>query len=197
MKTTLLFLLATFSLSLAAQTTFKKGEPVTVSFYSITSEATILQSAGGKYKVHYEDKESPDEWVSADKVTKLDAGNTAGDPVPGKYVCYMPMYGHSYMGTFTIPEKGKYHYQTGRKGKGTYKYEPATRKVTWLSSDLAGKGVTGYYYNTTQNGPMITLVFPKGKHMGDIQNCLCKEKNLMPFNNNPTSIPLTSINHYA
>jgi hypothetical protein len=161
---------------LAQNTTdFIKGSLVSVSFYSIKNEASILEIAKGKYKVHYEDCKKPDEWVEADRVTKLETGNTASGPKPGKYICYLPVYEHTYMGSFIIPVKGAYQYLTGKKGKGSYKYDVATRKIIWASGDLSNKGITGEYSNTTQNGPMITLIFPKGKREGDIQYCLCQE----------------------
>lgn len=149
---------------------------MSVSFYSIQNEASVLETGKGRYKVHYEDCTKADEWVEADRVSKLDAGDTGAGPVAGKYICYMPMYENTYMGTFIIPKKGQYKYLTGKKGSGSFQYNAATRQITWVSGDLAGKGVTGQYYNTKQNGPNIVLIFPKGKRAGDIQNCLCKER---------------------
>ncbi|HJW17674.1 MAG TPA: hypothetical protein VJ499_11165, partial [Flavisolibacter sp.] len=138
-------------------------------------EATILDIAPGKYKVHYEDCKKDDEWVEAVRVSKIETGNTAGGPKPGKYICYLPVYEHTYMGSFIIPAKGTYQYLTGKKKKGSYTYDVATRKIIWGSGELSNKGISGEYTNTTQNGPMITLIFPKGKREGDVQYCLCQE----------------------
>ncbi|MBD2720604.1 MBT domain-containing protein [Hymenobacter armeniacus] len=82
---------------------FKTGELVSVNAYGVSFEATVLEIAQGKYKVHYEDRDSPDEWVAADKITKFNAGKTAGGPVRGKYICnLLSPTGWYYSGTFEI-----------------------------------------------------------------------------------------------
>ena len=154
---------------------YATGDLVIVEIH-VPNEATILEMKDGKYKVHYEDVDRDDAWVTADKIKPFDAGDTKAGPPPGRYVCYYTMYEYTYMGTFIIPAKGSYQYETGLKGKGAYTYDPATRKVTWKSGDLAGKTLTTTYYNTKQNGPLLEVIFPKGKRAGDKQNCLCKER---------------------
>lgn len=151
------------------------GRRVNVKFYSILNEATVLEASGGKYKVRYEDKTAEDEWVEADRIIPFEFGDTAGGPPPGKYVCYMPMYENTYMGTFVVSASGNYQYQTGNKGSGKFKYNTETNAIEWTSGDLAGKGVTGEYFNLKENGPTIVLIFPKGKRAGDIQRCLKKD----------------------
>jgi hypothetical protein len=159
------------------QNKFTKGEPVQVKFYSVRYQATILEEGQGKYKVHYEDTKRADEWVDASDVLKLETGNTTGGPVRGKYICnFLSQTGWAYSGTFVIRAKGSYEYLTGLKGKGRYKYDEASRRITWSSGDLANKGITGEYVNSKQDGPTITLIFPKGKREGDVQYCICKEQ---------------------
>lgn len=152
-----------------------KGRRVNVRSYSILNEATILEESGGKYKVHYEDAMHDDEWVAADRIVPFEFGDTAGGPPSGKYICYMPMYENTYMGTFVVSASGNYQYQTGNKGSGKFKYDAATNAIEWVSGDLAGKGVTGEYFNLKDNDPTILLIFPKGKRQGDIQRCLKKD----------------------
>lgn len=115
--------------------------------------------------------------MSVSDLVKNDLGKIAGGPVLGKYVCnYLAYKGWAYSGTFVIKKAGTYEYLTGLKGKGTYKYVEKDGKIYWLSGDLFGKGITGEYTNTKQDGPTVTLIFPKGKKNGDVQYCICKER---------------------
>jgi hypothetical protein len=171
---TLLSIFLITTLLQAQQNNFKKGDHVLVTIY-VANEATILEAANGKYKVHYEDIDSEDAWVQADKVTAIDRGNTTEGPPAGIYICYQPKYEYAYMGSFVLNNKNAYQYLTGNKGKGNYKYNAATSSITWQGGDLAGKVIATEYTNTKQNGPMIKLVFPKGKRVGDIQTCRLKK----------------------
>lgn len=156
----------------AAAATFRVGERVAVKYYSVTYEANITAVRPGEYRVHYLDSPSADEWVTADRVSRLEKGNTAGGPPLGRYLCYMPVYENTYLGSFVLRPGGVYQYLTGNRGSGRYSYDAASRAVTFTGGELAGKIVSAEYEDTQQNGPLIMLVFPKGRREGDVQNCL-------------------------
>ncbi len=151
---------------------FRVGERVTVKFHSVTNEATVLATRPGEYRVHYLDNTTPDEWVPADRVLPLDKGDTASGPPLGRYMCYLPVYEHTYVGSFVLRSGGSYQYLTGTRGAGQYRYDASDRNVTFSGGPLAGKVVGAEYENTKQNGPVILLIFPKGRRAGDVQNCL-------------------------
>lgn len=177
MRVVFIFLISSFFLQVQAQPgQLAKGEIVNVKSFGIDYEASIVEFANGKYKVHYETSKSDDEWVDGSTVSKKDFGKTAGGPIPGKYVCnFLYATGWAYSGSFVIKNKGTYEYLTGLKGKGNYTYNENTRKIVWQTGDLARKGITGEYQNAAPDGPMISLIFPKGKREGDVQYCICKE----------------------
>jgi hypothetical protein len=170
-----LLLACTLALTGVSQAAPKKGDLVEVTSYSISDEARVLAEKDGKYLVRYEMKDLPDEWVEAERISLADKGNTKAGPPPGTYDCYFPMYEHTYMGSFVLAGK-TYRYLTGDKGKGAWKYDPKTRKVSFLSGPLAKKGISGEFENTKRNGPIIVITFPKGKRKGDFQNALWRGK---------------------
>lgn len=158
-----------------ANSNFASGARVWVKFYSIKNEATVVESKNGKFRVRYEDVDRPDTWVESADLERYNPGNTASGPPLGKYDCYFPMYEHTYMGSFVLKKGNVYQYLTGKKGTGKYRYNAKTRKITWIGGDLAGKVVSSEYTNIAGQGPIITLIFPKGKRKGDIQNCLWRK----------------------
>lgn len=122
--------------------------------------------------MHYLEKDLPDAWVDAAKVSAYDPGDVTGGPPLGTYQCWMPMYGNSYMGSFVLKPGGVYQFLTGPKTSGRYRYTPAIRAVAFAGGALDGKVIETEYINQKPNSPMIRLVFPKGRRADDIQNCL-------------------------
>ncbi|ACO45037.1 hypothetical protein DEDE109153_13405 [Deinococcus deserti] len=163
----------------AAAAPFKVGDRVMAKFSQLDyeNEATIRAVKDGRYLVHSEDSTAEDTWVTADRLTRFNPGNTASGPPAGTYVCYHPMYENAYMGSFVIASGGRYTYLTGNNRSGTYTYNPAQRTITWKGGELSTRPVTGEYVNTLRNGPIIMLLFAdgKGRRAGDYQRCLLKK----------------------
>lgn len=155
----------------AAPTSFQPGQRVLVKSFSVTNEATVRAVQGGGYLVHYEDTNVPDGVVAASDVLPFNPGPTQGGPPPGTYQCWLPVYEHTYMGTFSLAQ-GTYAYQTGTRGSGRYRYDERSRVVTFQGGPLDGR--TAEYTNTAQNGPVIQVIFPRGRRVGDVQNCLLR-----------------------
>lgn len=95
-------------------------------------------------------------------------------PVPGKYVCYQALYTYTYIGSFVVSSPTSYQFTTGKKSKGTYRYDSASGKITWVSGDL--KGMAGSYSNTEQNGPVIKVWATSGPTKDVEWHCSCKER---------------------
>ena len=157
--------------AVTSNTAFQPGQRVLVKSYSITNEATVRAVQAGGYLVHYEDTDLPDVVVPASDVLPFNPGMTKGGPPLGTYQCWQPIYENSYMGTFVLTA-GRYAYQTGTKGSGRYSYDERSRRVTFQDGPLSG--LSAEYTNTAQNGPVIQVIFPKGRRVGDIQNCLLR-----------------------